>query len=807
MHELLDDVRLALRVARKRPALTLTTILSLGLGIGANTAILSIANTLFFRPLPFEDPERVVRLRDLLIKADGSSQRVNMSERNFLTLREQAKSFAAIGGHTFRSFDLVGPDEPERVSGLAVTANTFPLLGVRPVVGRTFSAEEDRPGAPANVVVIGHGLWSRQYSASADAVGKTLLLSETPYTIIGVAPPRFDYPYTAEVWVPLGLSETPSGDEHHLHVVARYAPGIDREKAQSELDTVAKRLQQTYPETNEGWQLTIVPIRDDVTSGIKPQVVYMLLAASFFLLVIGCANAANVLLAHSLERSADVTLRSALGARRGQLVRQQLVLGVVLALLSAVFGIALAHLSLGPIVALSPISDLNLLANAVRLDLRVLAVTLLAAVAIGLGFSLVPALRAATPNLQEILKEEGRATLSRTSRRLLQGFVVAEVALAVILLTGAVTMLRTLQQLQRVDPGFDTERQITMQLSLPGTRYASDAERLVYLERLGQHLRSVPGVESAQTVSTYPLSDSTWGVAFVVEGRVPATSDEFLVANLRTVNAGFFTDMKIPLLGGRGIGTEDTATSQGVVVVSKGLADKYWPGQDPVGRQLKRGRQDSTNPWLTVVGMVDEVDDYGDFEGALYFPQSQQEFPNDFTTLVIRTATKPRAMLETIRREIWSVSPTQAIFSVYTADEMLAELHGEQSFSTFIFLIFAGLGLTLAAIGIYGILFYSVMQRRHEIGMRMALGARATDVLKQIVGEGLTLAGIGLVVGVVGAFVLSGVLRSQIENLSSIDATAVVTIMAIALLIAAAASYLPARRATAIDPVKALRHE
>lgn len=808
MQDFLRELRFALRLILRKPVLALIMILSLGLGIGANAAVFSIVSAMLIRPLPFEEAEEVVRLRDVLVKSDGSEQRVNMAVRNYLAISDQSEAFEAVGAQAFNSFDLVGPEEPERINGIAVTANVLPLLGIDPILGRVFSDEEARPGATANVALIGHDLWRRQFNESDEALGQTLTLSQQQYTIIGVLPPHYNFPYDAEIWVPLGLRDDPEDTEHYLHVVARYADEVSREKAQTELDLIAERLQKTYPETNQGWELTIVPIREEVTEDIQAKVLFTLLAASAFLLIIACANAANMLLARSIEQSREMALRTALGASRRAILRQLLVQGLVLAFVSGAVGVLFAYFTIKPVVALSPIADLPLFAETVAIDGRVLGFTFLVSLAVGLLFSLVPALRVSKPNLGSFLREEGRSSSgSQRSRRMLHAFVVAEVAIAVVLLVGAGLMVRNLQKLQQVDVGFDTEQQITMRLSLPEEKYPDDAQRFGYLQRLTERLEALPGVASAKATSTHPLETATWGVAFVIQGQEMADQSEYHVANMRLVMPGYLQAMGTPIQRGRGITEQDTEGAPGVVVISQSAAERYFPDQDPIGQQLKRGRFDTPNPWLTVVGVAGDVEDYGDFDDALYFPLAQHPFPDPFTTLVVRTQGPPRQALNTLRREIWSVDPSQPIFHIYTAEEMLAELHGQQSFSTLLLVIFASLGLTLATIGIYGILSYAVLQRRHEIGVRMALGAQPGNVLSGIVKEGLRLAGIGLVIGGAGALLLTRGLASQLEGVSTADPTTFVAIALIALAVAAAASFLPARRATGIDPVEALRHD
>ncbi len=807
MNDLLKNLRLTVRSLVRKPAFSVITILSLGLGIGATAAVFSIVNTLLLQPLLIEDAENVVRFRDVLRRSDGTDRRVNNSVRNFLAIRDQAKAFEAVGAHRYRPFDLVGSEEPEQVGGLAVSVDALPLMGIQPILGRLFSPEEDKPGAAANVALISHELWRRQFGASEDILGQEVSLSESPYTVIGVLPPRFQYPYGAQVWVPLGAVDTDEDRGHYLHMVARLAPGVDFKEAQTELDVIAKRLQQAYPDTNENWSFSFYPVREDITSHIQGKVLVTLLAASAFLLIIACANAANMLLALSLEQGGEIALRTALGAGRRHLVRQMLTQGLILGIASGLVGLLLAFFTIKPIVALSPIADIPMFENTVDIDFHVLGFTLLVSIAVGLIFSLVPALKISNPNLQEVLKEGARSSVSGRNRKVLQAFVIAEVAVAVILLIGAGLMVKNLQKLQQADLGFDPAHHLTLRLSLPDSRFPEDSQRQTYVTEMLARLEAAPGIEAANITTLYPLETSSWGVSFVIQGREAAAGEESLVANMRYVSPNFLRGMGIPVLLGRDISSQDTADSQQVVIVSQKLAERFWPDQNPIGKQLKQGRMESETPWLSVVGVAGDVKDYGDLDIALYFPQVQQGFADPFTTLVVTTLNAPGSQLEAVRKEIRAVDPNQPASYPATGPELFSELHGAQNLSTLLFVVFATLGLSLASIGIYGILSYLVQQRRHELGLRLALGAGSEDILRQVVGQGMRLATIGLVVGGLGAVFLSRFLRSQLEDLSTVDPTTFVVIALISLVIAAVASFIPAYRATTIDPVRTLRNE
>lgn len=805
MENLFQDLKQSIRTMRAKPGFTLVVVLSLGLGIGATTAIFSIVNNLLLRPLPFADGERVVRVRDVLYRPGDEPRLVGMTAPNFLALKEQTKSFADLGAQDYGSFNLVRPDAAERIEGAYITANVLPLLGIEPILGRGITAEEDRSGAGAFVVLLGHDLWRRQFGSDPQILGQQIRLNEEQYTVIGVMPPTYKFPYEAELWVPMGLETTSTNPQHYLYTVARLKPGVSREQAQRELDTIAARLGQEFPDTNAGWDFLIVPVREDLTEDVQAKLLFALLAASGFLLLIACANVANMMLARSLEQQREIAIRSALGASRFRLVQQLITHGLLLSLLSGALGILLSRWIARPLINLSPVADMSPFLQEFHLDHRILGFTMLVSLVVGVTFSLVPALKISRPNLQGTLKEESRSTSSVGGRRLLNLFVVLEIAVAVVLLIGAGLTIRSFQSLLEVDSGFPTENLLTLHVALPESKFPEHSQRLGFLDRSLERIRALPGVVSADVTSTHPLDNARVASQLTIEGRPPADEDEVLMTNHRVVSPGYLETLGVPLLQGRRLGSQDQENSLPVVVVSKAFVDTYWPGENPLGKLVKRGGATSENPWLTVVGVVGDVIDKGDLEPSWYIPAVQGVFPNENVTLTVRTSAPPLTLVEPIRKAVLEVDRGQPVYDIATTDERIVGLYGEQRFSMFLFSLFAALGLVLAMVGIYGILSYAVLQQQREMGLRMALGAQPRHILNAVLHQGFVLALFGVGLGLAAAFVLTRYLASLLYEVSPADPSTYLAIGLISLAVALLASYLPARRATRVDPLTVLR--
>jgi putative ABC transport system permease protein len=808
MDELKRDLRLAFRSMRRRPGFTLVTVLSLALGIGANTAVFSIINSLMLSPLPIENDKQLVRLRDSIKQGDRPARTTSMSVENYLALEQQTTVFTGLAAHEYTSFNFFGGEEPERIQGSLVTASSMPLLGVEPILGRGIRPDEDRPGAPESVVVISHDLWQSHFGGGEEVLGTAVTLDDQAYTVIGVMPRGYKFPYDSELWLPMGVTpDNTRALRHFLHVVARIEPGVTAARVESELGTLGARLEQERLDTNSGWGFAVQPLREDITDDVQPKLLFVLMGASAFLLLIACTNVATMLLARSLEQSSEIAVRMALGGTRVRLIRQLVTQGLVLGLVSGAIGLLLALWSYGPLVAMSPLSGMSIFFQQLSLDLRVLGFAFVISLLVGVGFSLVPALRVSRLELHNHLKEGGRALASRGRRRLLSSLVVGQVAVAVVLLVGAGLMVRSFKRLQQVESGFETDNRLTLKLSLSETKYPEDHQRVAFLREVLERVEALPGITSVDLTTTHPLDDARMAARYSVESRPPADPSDRSVTNDRLVSPGYFRTMGIGLLEGRGFSEQDRDDGLPVVVISKTFADANWQSESPLGRQVKVGDYDEDNPWMTIVGVADDVIDRGDFEETWYLPYTQRGFTRDIVTLVVRAETDPASLIGAIRSAIHELDKTQPVFEVATHAEMLADSRREQRFSTLLFGLFAALGLIVAVMGIYGIQSYSVVQRSREVGVRMAMGAEPRDVLQLVLRQGLRLAIVGLAVGLVGALGLTRFLASLLFEITPTDPATFLLIAVSTVLVALLASVIPAYRAARVDPMEVLRYE
>lgn len=801
----LQELFQTFRELRRRPVFTLVTVLSLALGIGALTAVFTIANTLLFRPLPFADEGELLRLQDVQERPGEAPRETSMAALNYDVLRQRTQVFEGLALQDEGSFNLLGTEEPIRVMGAYVSADAFPVLGVKPILGRGVAADEDQVGAPARVVVLSYELWQRQLGGNPDLLGKDVILNDEPHTVIGIMPPGYRYPYDSQLWVPLGFDVNTPRASHYLHVVGRLRDGATVEQAQQELDAIASQLAQQHPDSNADWKFGTVPIRQEIAGDLDTDVIWVLVAAAAFLLLIACANAASMLLARSTERAAEVALRSVLGSSRVRLVGRMIMQGLVLALLGGGLGLALAYALLGPVVRLSPIADIYIFASRLSPDLRVLGFTLAICVVVGVLFSLVPALQASRVDLQSLLKEESRGALSSGGRRWLSAFVVAEVAVATVLLVGAFLMIGTFQRLITVDAGFDADDLLVGHLALSSSKYPEDVLKVQFLDDLRQRLEALPGVRAAGVSTLFPLDGVRMISPLSIEGRPPLDAGEVLVANFRMVGVGYLEALGARRVSGRLFEQRDMNPTPPAFVVSRSLAERFWPGQDAVGRQMKRAPWDLDRPWGPVIGVVDDVIDSGDTEDTLYIPYTHFRFINDNVSLAVRTEGDALATLPAIRRTLREIDPQQPLYDVSTAREMIAQSHGNERFAAALLTSFAVLGLALALMGIYGILTYSVASRSRELGLRMALGAQRSDILWQVVRQGLAVTGLGLVLGLAGSFLLTRLLEAYVYELDRPAPLMLAGIALLVLVVALVAAFLPSRRATRLDPATVLR--
>jgi predicted permease len=807
LETLWQDVHFGVRMLMKNPGFTIVAVIALALGIGANSAIFSVVNTVLLRPLPYKDPDRLV-----MVWEDATKQgfpRDTPAPANYIDWRDQNQVFEGMAAIADMSFNLTGVGEPERIEGRRVSANLFTLLGVEPQLGRAFLPEEDQPGAN-RVVIMSHGLWQRRFGSDVTIIGKPLNLNGESYTVVGVMPPQFQFPSrTDELWTPIAFpaQEAANRGGHYLKVVARIKPGVTLQQAQTEMNAIAVRLQQQYSNTNMGLGAAVVPLHEQVVGDIKPALL-VLLGAVGFVLLIACANVANLLLARAAVRQKEIALRAALGASRSRLIRQFLTESILLATLGGGGGLLL---SLWGVKLLKTFIPENISqVKAINIDGRVLLFTLLVSLLTGVIFGLAPATQASKFNLNETLKEGGRDSAAGSRGNRIRGLlVIAEVAVSLILLIGAGLLINSFLRLRNVDPGFRADNLLTMNVILPRLKYADQTRRSAFYAELIQRIEALPGVQSAAVTNWIPLVMQGDSIGISIEGRPDPPPDQRNIVVTRVVSPHYFGTMGIESLQGRQFNEQDRADSTGVVVVSETMARKYWPGEDALGKRIKSGSSASTNPWLTVVGVVKDVRQFqlnADPKPQMYLPYAQTSFlpPRQ---LVVRTKVEPTSLAATVRKTVWEIDRDQPVSNISTMEEVLAESVARQRFSMLLLGIFAGVALVLAAVGLYGVMSYSVAQRTREIGIRMALGAQRRDVLRLVVGHGLKLVLIGVSIGLVAAFILTRVMSSLLFGVSATDPTTFITISMVLMSVALLASYIPARRATKVDPMVALRYE
>ncbi len=804
----LRDIRYAIRLLLKSPGFTAIAVLSLALGIGANTAVFNVINAVLLKALPYHQSERLV-----LAWGDAPTKNIHrgqVSATDIADLRARNHVFEEIC--TYASFRpvLTGAGEPERISGAQVGDGFFRVMGGEPLLGRVFTAEEQTEGKDY-VAVVGYGLWQRRFGGDPGIVGRTLMLSGRPYTVIGIMPADFhslpagllDPP--AEFYRPVAeLPEEKERASRHLRAIGRLKPGVTQEEAQTEINLIARQLEQEHPTTNAGGGIRLVSLRDDLVSPVRPALL-MLFSAVALLLLIACANVGNLLLARSIARHKEVAIRAALGAGRGRLVRQFLTESLLLALAGGVLGL------MGALWSTSLIEKFGArvfpMLGTIELDGRVLGFTFVVSILTGVLFGCAPALRATRRDLSETLNQGGRdAGASSTRSPLRSTLVIIEVALAMILLIGSGLLIKSIFRLRAVNPGFKSERLVTMNVWLPQAKYPKAENWQSFYDRLLARLRVLPGVEVAGLTSVLPVSENFDQRTIEVEGQARGPGEHPDVEN-NIVTPDYPRTMAMPLLGGRFLTEQDKTNTPFAAVVSDALARKLWPGDSALGKRLRFYNSEPVEqrPWRTVVGVVGDVKQYGlDTPGtaALYVPLTQM--PASSLTLAVRTRADPNGMVAAIRREILALDPDQAVFNIATMEELLSDSISLRRFSMFLLGIFAGLALVLAAIGIYGVLAQLVAQRTHEIGIRMALGAQTRDVLRLIVAHGMMLTLVGIIAGILGALGLTRLIVNLLFGVGPTDAVTFAGITVLLSLVALLACYIPARRAAKLDPVSAL---
>ena len=810
MTTLLQDLRYGARTLWSRPGFTLVAVLTLALGIGANTAIFSLVNAVLLKPLPFADADRLV-----MVWEDATSigfPKNTPAPANFVDWKTQSRSFEGMGALMSVSFNLTGAGEPQKLNGQAVTANLFPMLGVTPALGRTFTSDEEKPGSE-RVVILSHALWRDSFGGERSIIGREILLNGEKYTVAGVMPASFQLlePYV-NVWTPLALGseDWANRNGHYLNVIGRVKHGVSVEQADADIKTVMARISRDNPDEAEGLGAFVMPLRDHLAGDVRKPLI-MLLVAVAFVLLISCANIAGLLLSRSVARRREIAIRVALGASGWRVVRQLLTESALLSLMGGGLGLLLALWSFAFLQQLVP--PTMALSTGLGIDGRVLVFTLLVSLVTGTLFGLAPALQASKAGPGEALKAGGggRGGTASGGRRLRNAFVVSEVALALVLLVGAGLLIQSLQKLQGQYSVIKPENVLTLRTILPQNKYTEHSQRQAFYEGVLARVRSLPGVVSAGYTTTVPLTWKGGTSGITVEGR-PAARGLQDDANHRQVTAGYLQSLGLSLKSGRYIEETDGPATQPVAVINEAMARAYWPGVDAVGKRFKIGGPASERPWLTIVGVVGDIRQMGLDEPAkpeMYLPSPQIDSQPWFAPgyLVIRTSVEPQSLIAAVRRAVYAVDPTQPVSNVQTMEEILGEESAQRRMGMTLLAVFAGLALALASLGIYGVLSFFVAQHTQEIGVRLALGAQPRSILALVLRRGMGLALVGVAVGLLGAFALTRLMQSQLFEVSATDP---LTYVALALLLAAVALFaciIPARRATKVDPLVALRYE
>jgi putative ABC transport system permease protein len=802
MEVIFKDMRYALRMLIKSPGFAAVAVLTLAIGIGANTAIFSVVNSVLLRPLPFRDPDRLVMLYEN--NQTKGHTRVPVAAPNYIDWRNQNQIFEQMAANWVTSFNLASGGDPERLRGARVSAGFFEMLGVQPIRGRVFSAEEDQPGRD-NVVLASYGLWQRRFGADPGIIGKTVKLNGQDYTLIGVMPHGFQFPEQAELWTPAAFNNDSLSNRggHFIYVLGRLKQGATLGQAQGEMATIARRLEQQYPDFNEGWGVDIVPLHEMLVGDMK-QTLLVLLAAVGFVLLIACSNVANLLLARATSRHKEIAIRSALGATRLHLIRQLLTESLMLALLGGGLGLLLALWGVDLLVSINPDNIPRI--QEIGVDRWVLGFTLLLSVFTGLAFGLVPAIQSSRLDLTESLKDSGRNLTASARHRVRSLLVITEVALALVLLIGAGLMIKSFYGLLQVRPGFNPEKLLTMEISLRGTNYSESDKRAEFFRNVLERVKNQPGVESAGVTASLPLSRNEHMYGLIMEGQSNTASATLPTSSYAAVSADYFSTMGIPLVKGRYFTEQDNKSGRRVAIINEALARRYFPNEDPIGKRLEITNGPPAQ--REIVGVVGDVKQSGldkDVTAQIYEPYLQQ--PYSTMSLVVRGSGSPASLTGAVRSQVQVVDRDQPISNIKTMEQLVADSVAQPRLSMFLLGIFAAVALLLSAVGIYGVMSYSVFQRTHEIGIRMALGAQARDVLRMIVGQGMSLALIGVGLGLTAAFVLMRIMSSLLYQVSATDPSTFVAISFLLTGVAFLACYIPARRATRVDPMIALRNE
>ena len=806
---LAQDTRYALRVLRKSPGFTAVAVLTLALGIGANTAIFSVVNTVLLRPLPFRDAGQLC----LVMETWPSFPILYPTYQNYVDFRDQAKSFVTIAALHNDTYTLTGRGEPQRLPTQLATASLFYLLGVNALEGHTFTPEEDRFGGPP-VVLLSYGFWQRNFGGAKDVIGKNITLNDQTYTISGILPPGFQIMQPADVFIPLTPWSHGLPDDRNWHpgivAIGRLRPGVTIGQARAEMSTIAARLDKQYPLYNTDMGAAVSGLQDQLVQNVRPALL-VLLGAVGLVLLIACGNIANLLLARATSRRREVAVRSALGAKRERIVRQLLTESVLLSFVGAALGLLLARLMMAPLLDLASASIPQV--GKVGLDGHVLAFTAVVALLAGILFGLAPAMQTSKLDLRSALSDASRGSTGGVGRNYVRSIlVVSEVALALVLLVGAGLLMRSFARLQSVQPGFEPANLLLADVPLSPKVYAQSAQRMGFFDQLLERARALPGVQSAGGALFLPVTGTASAIHFNIQGRAPKTPHDYVIVGYRPVTPGYLETLRVPLLQGRLIQASDTERGAYVAVVNQSMAKEFFPGQSALGRHIQLGAlPDNQVPWMEIVGVVGDMKQNlsAESKSEMYIPYRQADslLPIFSMSIVLRTMGDPHAEGGALRSVVHDLNSNQPLVRIRTMQENIATSVSDPRFRTILLEIFAASALLLSVVGLYGLMAYSVSQRVSEIGIRVALGAQRANIMKIVIGQGLKLVLIGIVAGVAGALALSRVLERFLYAVAPDDPLTFIGVAVLLVIVALLACYIPARRAMKVDPMVALRYE
>lgn len=800
MGVLWQDIKYGARMLLRQPVFTVVAVLTLAMGIGANSAIFSVINAVLLRPLAFHEPDRIIKIWES--KPEGFTGTASVP--NLVDWREQNDVFTHIAAYQFANFSLQGQDHPERVRGLSVTPDLFDVLGVPPQIGRTFSPEEEQAGSH-RVVVLSHRLWQRNFGGDRNIVGREVMLGGESYTIVGVMPASFIFPgQTTELWVPLVFTESQkaSRGNHAFFAIGRLKPGVTFEQAQEQMIAIASRIEQQYPNEQALRSVLLIPLQEETVRFIRPAL-FVLLGAVGFVLLIACTNVANLQLARASARRREIAIRTALGAGRGRLARQFLTESIMLSLAGGAVGLLLALWGGNALVSMA--SGFLPRASEIGLDGRVLVFTFIVSLLTGVVFGLAPAFYCSKTDVQKALKEGGSAGEGPQRNWIRSILVVGEVAAALVLLIGAGLLIKSFAQLLDEDPGFNPQNVLTMRLTLPAERYSEDAQVAAFYEQLLQKVAATPGVETAGLISVLPLEPRSFTFSFTIDGQTPPADGDDWYANLRWTSPDYFKVMGISLVSGRFFTDRDRISTPGAAIINQAFARRFFGDQDPVGKWLRIPFGNGFR--AEIVGVVTDTRQRLNLDPGPDLYISSLQTPTRAITLVARTGPDPASLAQAIRDQVMAIDPDRPVSSIRTMEQVVSSSVAVRRFYMLLLAVFAGLALALATVGIYGVMSYTVAQSTREIGIRMALGAQVADVLKLIVGQAMVLAFIGVCAGAAGALALTRLMTSLLYGVTPTDPATFVSVSVLLIAVAALACYVPARRATKVDPMIAIRYE